>query len=76
MARHVTSYSDEWRDTLEDPDRLRRFASFVNAPDTPDPSISFEVERGQPVPATGARRPVSLGLPTVVDLSTAPGVAR
>ncbi|HEY0697266.1 MAG TPA: nitrite reductase large subunit NirB [Micromonospora sp.] len=63
MAQHVASYSDEWRDTLDDPVRLRRFASFVNAPDTPDPSISFEVERGQPVPAGSPRRPVALGLP-------------
>jgi nitrite reductase (NADH) large subunit len=47
MERHVASYSDEWRDTLEDPDRLRRFVSFVNAPDTPDPSIVFEPERDQ-----------------------------
>ena len=50
MARHVESYVDEWRSTLEDPERLGRFVSFVNAPDTPDPSISFAVERGQPVP--------------------------
>ncbi|HEX8627287.1 MAG TPA: nitrite reductase large subunit NirB, partial [Catenuloplanes sp.] len=64
MARHVSSYADEWRATLDDPDRLRRFTSFVNAPDTPDPSIAFEVERGQPVPAAGGRRPVPLGLPT------------
>jgi nitrite reductase (NADH) large subunit len=50
MVRHVGSYADEWRSTLEDPDRLRRFVSFVNAPDTPDPSISFATERDQPVP--------------------------
>jgi nitrite reductase (NADH) large subunit len=50
MARHVESYADEWRSTLEDPERLRRFVSFVNAPDTPDPSISFTTERNQPVP--------------------------
>ncbi|MFG3598931.1 nitrite reductase large subunit NirB [Micromonospora chersina] len=72
MARHVADYSDEWRDVLEDPERLRRFTSFVNAPDVPDPSISFAVERGQPVPARGAppgavgrRQPVALGLPEV-----------
>ncbi|QLQ37833.1 nitrite reductase large subunit NirB [Micromonospora robiginosa] len=72
MARHVAGYSDEWRDVLEDPVRLRRFTSFVNAPDVPDPSITFAVERGQPVPARGAppgpdrrRQPVALGLPEV-----------
>jgi nitrite reductase (NADH) large subunit len=50
MARHVESYVDEWRSTVDDPDRLERFVSFVNAPDTPDPSITFRVERDQPVP--------------------------
>ena len=59
MARHVSSYVDEWRATLEDPDRLRRFVSFVNAPDMPDPSIKFTVERDQPVPA----QPLLLGMP-------------
>jgi nitrite reductase (NADH) large subunit len=68
MARHVGSYSDEWRDTLDDAERLRRFASFVNAPEVPDPSITFAVERGQPVPATGERRPVTLGLPTMLGV--------
>jgi nitrite reductase (NADH) large subunit len=61
MARHVESYADEWRATVDDPERMRRFVSFVNAPDTPDPSITFETERGQPVPA---RQPVLLGMPS------------
>ncbi len=64
MARHVESYADEWKATLDSPDRLRRFVSFVNAPDTPDPSITFDVERGQRVPARGRREPVLLGVPT------------
>ncbi|HEU5471122.1 MAG TPA: nitrite reductase large subunit NirB [Actinophytocola sp.] len=59
MARHVESYSDEWRGVLEDPDKLARFTSFVNAPGTPDPMIAFRAERGQ-------RVPVQLGVPEVV----------
>jgi nitrite reductase (NADH) large subunit len=47
MARHVADYTDEWRATLENPERLRRFVSFVNAPGTPDPSIVFAPERDQ-----------------------------
>ncbi|WP_433323378.1 nitrite reductase large subunit NirB [Spirillospora sp. CA-294931] len=47
MERHVGSYADEWRDAIEDPDKLSRFVSFVNAPGTPDPSIVFESEREQ-----------------------------
>lgn len=56
MAEHVAGYSDEWRDTLEDPDKLRHFASFVNAPDVPDPSLAYVAERGQSRPATPEER--------------------
>lgn len=55
MAQHIESYEDEWRATVDDPERLRRFVSFVNAPGVPDPSITFETERDQPVPAGGRR---------------------
>ncbi|MFI1467408.1 nitrite reductase large subunit NirB [Streptomyces wuyuanensis] len=47
MSRHVAGYRDEWAETLDDPDRLRRFVSFVNAPDAPDPSVKFVPERDQ-----------------------------
>jgi len=60
MAKHVDTYFDEWKATLEDPDKLARFVSFVNAPDTPDPHISFTTERGQVQPAESAG-PVVLG---------------
>ncbi len=61
MERHVAGYSDEWRDTLEDPGKLARFVSFVNAPGTPDPSIVFESERDQikPVLVAGSRLEVA-----------------
>ena len=55
MARHVDNYTDEWRGVLEDPVKLARFTSFVNAPGTPDPTISFRTERGQRVPEVSAR---------------------
>ena len=51
MARHIAGYSDEWRAVLEDPARLAKFASFANAPGTPDSAIEFTVERGQRIPA-------------------------
>ncbi|MDP9115843.1 MAG: nitrite reductase large subunit NirB [Actinomycetota bacterium] len=47
MARHVSDYRDEWADVLADPERLRRFVSFVNAPGLPDPTVRFETERDQ-----------------------------
>ncbi|MGN6218534.1 MAG: nitrite reductase large subunit NirB [Microbacterium sp.] len=56
MAAHVGSYEDEWAATLQDPEKLRRFASFVNAPATPDPSLAYVAERGQPRPATAEER--------------------
>jgi nitrite reductase (NADH) large subunit len=65
MARHVANYADEWRGVLHDPVKLERFVSFVNAPDTSDPTISFVSERGQPVPAPFVPGPVPLGLPPV-----------
>lgn len=51
MARHIGNYQDEWAAVLADPERLRRFASFVNAPGTPDPAVTFVPERGQIRPA-------------------------
>ncbi|HEY6797919.1 MAG TPA: nitrite reductase large subunit NirB [Kineosporiaceae bacterium] len=56
MAAHVDGYVDEWRATLEDPVKLRRFAAFVNAPGTPDPDLVYLTERGQRRPATPAER--------------------
>ncbi|RBM19050.1 nitrite reductase large subunit NirB [Streptomyces sp. PT12] len=47
MAAHVASYRDEWAETLGDPEKLRRFVSFVNAPDVPDPTVRFVPERDQ-----------------------------
>jgi nitrite reductase (NADH) large subunit len=60
MARHVGSYFDEWKATLDDPEKLGRFVSFLNAPGIPDPNISFSSERGQIRPETSAE-PVVLG---------------
>ncbi|PKQ14380.1 MAG: nitrite reductase (NAD(P)H), partial [Actinobacteria bacterium HGW-Actinobacteria-8] len=52
MARHVGTYEDEWAAVLKDPERLRQFSSFVNAPDTADPSLAYVEVRGQRRPAT------------------------
>jgi nitrite reductase (NADH) large subunit len=56
MAEHVDNYEDEWAATLADPERLRRFRSFVNAPETADPSVVQVRERGQPRPARPEER--------------------
>ncbi|MGO4471951.1 nitrite reductase large subunit NirB, partial [Arthrobacter sp. M-10] len=56
MARHIDTYQDEWAETLKDPERLRRFRSFVNAPDQKDEAIAFVPERGQIRPATNEEK--------------------
>jgi nitrite reductase (NADH) large subunit len=56
MATHIDTYEDEWAATLADPERLRHFRSFVNAPSEPDPSIAVSTERGQIRPAARPQR--------------------
>lgn len=56
MAEHVDDYEDEWAATLRDPDKLSRFHSFINARDTPDPSLGYVATRGQVRPASRAER--------------------
>jgi nitrite reductase (NADH) large subunit len=50
MDRHVAGYACEWKGVLEDPDKLSRFVSFVNAPDVADPTIEFTQQSGRTVP--------------------------
>jgi nitrite reductase (NADH) large subunit len=58
MARHVENYKCEWKGVLEDPDKLSRFVSFVNAPDAVDPTVTFTERAGRKVP-------VPMGIPRV-----------
>jgi nitrite reductase (NADH) large subunit len=60
VERHVSGYACEWKGVLEDPNKLSRFVSFVNAPDVADPTIEFETRSGRKVPAA-----VSIGMPKV-----------
>ncbi len=61
MDAHVAGYSDEWRDVLEDPAKLARFSSFVNAPAAADPDLAYIPERGQKRPASPAERAILAG---------------
>lgn len=63
MQRHVDNYECEWKATVDDPERLKRFVSFVNAPDEADPDIVMVAERGQvrPARADEKRELVSVG---------------
>ena len=50
MERHVDGYICEWKAVLDDPDKLARFVSFVNAPGAPDPTVEFGEKNGRKVP--------------------------
>ncbi len=58
MERHVAGYSCEWKGVLDDPDKLARFVSFVNAPGAPDPTVEFTEKNGRKIP-------VLIGTPVV-----------
>ena len=51
MANIIGTYQCEWKTTLEDPDRLKRFRPFVNTTQSNE-QIVFVRERGQRRPAT------------------------
>jgi nitrite reductase (NADH) large subunit len=50
MARVVDTYQCEWKTTVDDPEKLKRFRAFVNS-ESADPSIVFVKERDQHRPA-------------------------
>ena len=50
VERHVDGYGCEWKGVLDDPDKLARFVSFVNAPGAPDPTVDFGEKNGRKVP--------------------------
>jgi nitrite reductase (NADH) large subunit len=55
MNNIVGTYQCEWKTTIEDPERMKRFVQFVNT-DEEDEQIVFVQERGQPRPATEEER--------------------
>ncbi|MBS3963194.1 MAG: nitrite reductase large subunit NirB [Methylomonas sp.] len=55
MAHVVDTYQCEWKTTLEDDNKLKRFRHFVNS-DQPDDHIVFVEERGQIRPASPQER--------------------
>lgn len=55
MAHIVETYHCEWKATLEDGEKLKRFRQFVNDAQ-PDPSLVFVEQRGQKRPAYPAEK--------------------
>lgn len=50
MSHLVNTYECEWKSTIEDPEKMKRFRHFVNS-DASDPNIVKVEERGQKRPA-------------------------
>jgi nitrite reductase (NADH) large subunit len=63
VARHVDGYACEWKGVLDDPDKLSRFVSFVNAPDVADPTVAFTERSGRKVPNAHVRSKTDIGMP-------------
>ncbi len=55
MQMLVDTYECEWKKTIEDPEKLKRFRHFVNS-DKGDSNVVFVQERGQIRPATAEER--------------------
>ncbi|MBD1587878.1 nitrite reductase large subunit NirB [Pseudomonas typographi] len=56
MQHVVDRYECEWANALKDPEKLKRFRTFVND-QRPDPGVRFVDERGQRRPAPQADNP-------------------
>jgi nitrite reductase (NADH) large subunit len=46
MQRVIDTYECEWQKTLNSPERLKRFAHFINS-DATDDNLAYEADRGQ-----------------------------
>lgn len=55
MAEVVGTYQCEWKTTIENPEKLKRFSHFINA-DSTDDNVKFVKERGQIRPANEEER--------------------
>lgn len=55
MTSNIGQYQCEWKTTLEDPQKLKRFSHFINSKAT-DSNLAYVVERGQIRPANSEER--------------------
>ncbi|MEM9088722.1 MAG: nitrite reductase large subunit NirB [Cyanobacteria bacterium P01_F01_bin.53] len=69
MQHHVDTYQCEWKTTIENPEKVKRFSHFVNA-DNADPSLAYVQERGQKRPATEEEKVVLNQSHDVLSTST------
>ncbi|WMD21485.1 nitrite reductase large subunit NirB [Achromobacter seleniivolatilans] len=67
MQLVVDRYECEWADAINDPEKLKRFRTFVNDRSA-DPDIQFVQERGQPRPAPTPAPAVSRVIPIAEEI--------
>ncbi|HET9772030.1 MAG TPA: nitrite reductase large subunit NirB [Acidimicrobiia bacterium] len=73
MQRQVETYRCEWKATIEDPEKVARFTTFVNAAGAADPDLLYVEERGQKRPARAEERPFATPTGVPVSISKRPG---
>src|SRR5690606_31959956 len=59
MAHVISRYQCEWKTTVEDPSKVRRFRHFINAQEA-DANLAYVRERGQRRPATETERMIDV----------------
>jgi nitrite reductase (NADH) large subunit len=66
MQYNIDQYQCEWKTTIENPERLKRFKHFINS-DVRDDNLAYVAERGQVRPATKDERANNIELVELVD---------
>jgi nitrite reductase (NADH) large subunit len=72
MQRQVETYRCEWKATIDDPAKVARFTTFVNAGHAADPDLLYVEERGQKRPARPEERPFATPTGVPVSISERP----
>jgi len=66
MAKIVGTYQCEWKTTIEDSEKLKRFRTFVNSNES-DPNVVFVPERGQKRPAFQHEKEIHVPLESIAS---------
>jgi len=68
MTKVVGTYQCEWKTTIEDPEKLKRFGHFINS-EKQDVNLAYVAERGQRRPASKQERESGAPLIDAVELT-------
>ncbi len=66
MQYNIDQYQCEWKTTIENPERLKRFKHFINS-DQRDDNLAYVAERGQVRPAFKTERESRIELVELAD---------